>query len=210
MIIAIEGVEATGKSTVARVLAGGLPHGASQRTPSVYRALRTAGKWDEDELREWRACGVPANTFVEDVFAMDMIAKTRLSNLILDRSLPSGMVYDDRAWTSPGKLTTYSTKLLAWWSSRLLEAKGVLVYLHGDPEYLSGELEDHGRHIQPSALQERMDRFEACFKVCEGSGLAVDRYDSSVEDFDSVASRIAVKHAGGFQQRLGRGWASWT
>ena len=210
MILALEGVEATGKSTITRLLCGGLVGNPSWRT---YRALRRGDKWETGEAEEWQEAGGPANTFVEDVFAIDMIKKIGATNVIFDRSLPSGIVYNDLMWTSDGTLAPRAVKLLHWWSALMVESRGLLVYLHGDPMYLHEELAEYGRDIPVATLMKRHDRFVKCFNVCAMSGLEAVHYDTSVTDEMSVASRIGMKYLGGWQESLplgGAGWASWT
>ena len=199
MIIALEGVEATGKSTVCELLTRGLVGTPRWR---IYRALRLGDKWEVGEQDQWHDAGVPANTFVEDIFAIDFVKQSGADNLIFNRSLPSGIVYDEPMWLANGALSPRAVKLIHWWAEIMQEVQGLLVYLHGDLPWIQGELEDHGRDISLETLEKRDDRFRQVFNVCEMAGLKVFRQDTSVEDFITVASRIGMKFAGGWQEPL--------
>lgn len=89
MIVILDGLEGTGKSTAAKIMseAWGLP---------VYRAFRTNSSehWAGDTQLEQllRDLRVPVNTYVEDLYVADLLA-TIGGDVILDRSMPSAVAY---------------------------------------------------------------------------------------------------------------------
>lgn len=89
MIIILDGLEGTGKSTAAQILsdAWGLP---------IYRAFRADPHehWDGRTGLKQFLCDlrVPVNTYVEDLYVVDLLA-TIGGDAILDRSMPSAVAY---------------------------------------------------------------------------------------------------------------------
>lgn len=85
-MIIFEGANGVGKTSYAQLLSGRL--GAP-----VYRAFRGNGAAHfGDEVEAMRRLGVPANTFVDDIYMADM-ARVLDQEIILDRSMPSAIVY---------------------------------------------------------------------------------------------------------------------
>lgn len=122
MIIVLEGVNGTGKSTYARRLAGGL-------NAAVIRPFRQGPDHhftgDTPMERELKAFGVPYNTHVDELYTADflgrMIKAGQRPGAVLDRSVASCIVHGDRPVSD-------ASSLVNLWS-RLLGADAPVVYV---------------------------------------------------------------------------------
>jgi thymidylate kinase len=88
MILLFEGVNGVGKTTYIRQV--------EKRTgwPS-YSAFRgVADKYDSSMLDELARLGIPVNTFIDEMYMADLVRATGI-NLIVDRSFPSAVAYDE-------------------------------------------------------------------------------------------------------------------
>lgn len=86
-MIILEGANGVGKTTYAKALSEAF----GVRT---YRAFRPQGAMHHTDARDrLETLGVPANTYVEDMYIADM-ARVIDHELILDRSLPSAIAYE--------------------------------------------------------------------------------------------------------------------
>lgn len=120
MIIVIEGMEGTGKTTLAQGLeeALGIQH---------YRPLRPSGvgsHWDvvTDHVRLLQRFAVPFNTMAEDFFTADVLAHFGVS-AILDRSMPSGVAYSMVPFKE-------ASRALDWWEQRLVGCEPLCIQLN--------------------------------------------------------------------------------
>jgi thymidylate kinase len=116
MIVILEGLNGTGKTTVAKTLA--TDHGFR-----IYRPLR------EDYDAHWRnktgslelslrACRVQPNTYLDDVFGADAIAQLRPDKVVLDRAMPSALAYGLTKGEIKGD--PHREALETYWHRRLL------------------------------------------------------------------------------------------
>lgn len=205
-IVVLEGLEGTGKTTVSKAAA------IAQTKPRIYRALRHGDKWGPKEVDGWHALGVPANTFVEDVFAVDTISKLlahREFSIILDRSLPSGLVYNDQMWDGDG-LTNEASTLLDWWVAKLDQMGGIVAYFDPGVEYIVDILMTQGRPEGEVTVAKRHRRMGHVIALCE-MALPVLRLDISMDEPDEMAARINQAAFGYHQQALpGVTWATLT
>ncbi len=113
MIIVLEGVNGTGKSTYARALADGL-------NAAIIRPFRQGPghhfTGDTAIERDLKAFGVPYNTHVDELYTADMLsrlwkARQRVS-IVLDRSVGSSVAYGDVGLGDAGKLLKLWSTLL--------------------------------------------------------------------------------------------------
>lgn len=87
MILLLEGTNGVGKTTYIRQLEKRLGW------PS-YSAFRgKADKYDPTMLAELKRLGVPVNTFVDEMYMVDLVRATGI-DIIVDRSFPSAVAYD--------------------------------------------------------------------------------------------------------------------
>jgi len=87
MILLFEGVNGVGKTTYIRQV--------EKRTGwPAYSAFRgRANKYDSAMLEKLSRLGVPVNTFVDEMYMTDLVRSLGL-NIIVDRSFPSAVAYD--------------------------------------------------------------------------------------------------------------------
>lgn len=87
-VIIFEGTNGVGKSTYVKVLAQIL-------NAPAYRAFKRPGAdhHADGELDRLRAMGIPANTFVDDMYLADM-SRMIDHEIIVDRSFPSAVAYE--------------------------------------------------------------------------------------------------------------------
>jgi hypothetical protein len=99
MILVLEGLNGVGKSHRAKLLSQMLG------TPIIRPFRRSMdqhmGREDGGMQARLRSLGIPANTYVEDVFVADLLVQTGAS-AILDRSVVSGIAYGCLYGTMPG------------------------------------------------------------------------------------------------------------
>lgn len=146
MIVVLEGPEGTGKTTLSEALCA--------RWDFVsYRTMAwKGGRLRPDEIARWRELGVPVNTYVDDVYAADLLAsldhQVALAwefRLILDRSMPSGVAY-----TPEGP--AYHRRLIEWWVETLQPLDARLIHLDAPVDNLMarlprGDTRRHPEHL---------------------------------------------------------------
>ena len=128
MLIVVDGVNGSGKTTLCKALAHELPQ------YTHYKPLRdpnTHTDWD-GRLKELAKI-VPINTVHEDFLALD-IGHRIGANLILDRSVPAGVAYDEilKKGLGPGEITDWLWRHGAafyQWVTMMIEFKAVSVFL---------------------------------------------------------------------------------
>lgn len=156
MIIVLDGLEGTGKSTAARILSRqlGLP---------VYRAFRPNpdDHFNGDTLQErmLRRLRVPVNTYVEDMFVVDLLATTGAS-AILDRSMPSAVAYGTlhKDWTEAEAAEGFS-----YWMDRLERCEDVS-YLYMTCNRHVSQIRSAGRRRDLDDEAHLHDRFMYCWR----------------------------------------------
>ncbi len=121
-VVIIEGVNGTGKSTLAEAL-------SERYNWPVVRPWRAnpdqhLGVADGGEQGRLRALGIPANTFVDDFYVAEML-RVLGQSAILDRSMGSGIAYGLLDGTVGKK--DVSPILKEW--ARILDAQGAF-YVH--------------------------------------------------------------------------------
>ncbi len=121
MIVIFEGANGVGKTAYATGL-------AKQEGWPVYRAYRRGGEHhDEGWLKKLRDLGIPANRYAEDMFLAEYLRAFK-PTVILDRSLPSALVYDEvfKQSTVPSGA---AGPLLDLWQESLSRQKVLYVWL---------------------------------------------------------------------------------
>jgi len=126
MIVVLEGINGTGKTTVANLLKGLTTLVLYKPFEDVKRPNKVTGERDYGDLQRW---GVSVNTFWEDLVVADLVSKTS-PGIILDRSLPSAIAYD-----CAGDSSNYKS-MIKWWEERIKQgSRGKLVYVQLDVAY---------------------------------------------------------------------------
>jgi len=92
-VVIFEGASGVGKGTVAKSLANFI------HAP-VYRPFRRAPDSHQpgDAYPELKDIPMRVNTWREDLVVADLLGATHCTDVILDRSLISGLAYDDDMW----------------------------------------------------------------------------------------------------------------
>lgn len=177
MVLVIEGIEGTGKTTLARALSDALGG-------VVYRALRGDKRLTSLEVGRWRGLGVPVNTHAEDIFAADLLALVRPSQLvILDRSLYSGLV-----WGSVPR--SAARELVREWEARMVCVGARLLLLTCEPERAGDRLAPDDARKDVATLAARQAALEGLW---EASPLVKDRLDTgraTLQEAVWVAQRL--------------------
>lgn len=180
MIIVLEGVNGTGKSTYARRLAGGL-------NVAVIRPFRQGPDHhftgDTPVERELKAFGVPYNTHVDELYTADFLGRMlkagQRPGAVLDRSVASCIVHGDRPVSDAGSLVSL------W--SRLLGADAPVVYVWlTAPWHISHErLVAAGRaeHSEPRAAHQRRQQiFRHVYDLITYPKMEIDTGTTFVDD----------------------------
>lgn len=184
MIVILEGMKGSGKSTLAAELSRSL------KLP-VYRPFRVDPNehWDGDStLRAMmERLGVRVNTYVEDLYAADLLAGIG-GNVILDRSMPSGYAYGiENGDASVAVLR----EALNYWFWRL-GARTDVAYVHLDVSLRVANKRLGGR--QPH-VESKWQALEASLTYCYGEAerrFSALRLDASIDDEDSTKLRDAI------------------
>lgn len=183
MLLILEGLEGTGKSTLARAV-------ARCTNAPIYRPFRTDehehmgdGSRVEKMLGE---LGVAVNTYVEDVYAADLLGALR-SDAILDRSMPSGLAYSlVQGLIPPDRVK----ELMEWWCWRLGPRADVLyVYMRCDPAVAA--VRGRGARVRhtPDHLESLTTTLDFCYQEVSKRFRALD-VDTSAAKPETVAARI--------------------
>ena len=172
MILVIEGTEGAGKTTLAKRLSAefGWP---------IYRALRGSDdrRWTKEALKSWESIGIRANSYHEDIFSADLLCKLQQSqdvNVILDRSIISGIVYD------PTLSARQRAALLDEWSERMRRAGACLLVLAVQNLVAESRLSD------PTRARGAAERLVKIEELAIQSGLGWRFIDTTNSTLDEV------------------------
>ena len=165
-VVVLEGIEGTGKTTLAASLDG-----------IIYRPLRpTLARLTAEELATWAELVVPVNTYVEDIYTADLLAILRpAQTIILDRSMPSGLVYSDMAaWKSQA--------LHVAWETRMLACRAKLVLLTRNVEQTADRLGANDSRNVPAILAKTQANFLKLYSMCLLDKIQIDTTNLSSAD----------------------------
>jgi thymidylate kinase len=146
MILVLEGAEGTGKTSLATALVE--RHGFVSYRTMAWKD----GRQSPHQLSVWRERGVPVNTFVDDIYAADLLACLAsniglawTSRIVLDRSMPSGVAY------APEGPQAHA-QAVAWWARTLTPIGGRIVLLDAPVENLLRRLPEDDPRRCPERL----------------------------------------------------------
>jgi hypothetical protein len=121
MILVVEGINGSGKTTLCKSL-------SKYTSWPILRAFRRPGRNFQEQVAKLQSIGVPVNTYVEDMFMAEALGTTK-ANVILDRSLPSGIAYG----VLNGDFQEDDPRLKHWvelWQESLLVGGGKVGYIY--------------------------------------------------------------------------------
>jgi len=183
-LIVLEGLNGVGKSVHAEALSEALG------TPVVKPLGRSLGV-DGRHQNALRSLGIPANTFVDDIYVADLLAATGAS-AVLDQSIGSALAYG----TMYKDIATVrrATRLLALWQELIEPYDAPLLYVHMAASHEVRAERCKGRW-SPSEDQER--HLKSWFKRVYGS-LKIPKMslDTSGESVDEGVRAILRYHGG--------------
>lgn len=160
MIVILEGLNGTGKTSVAKAL-------AADRGYKIYRPLRegVSSHWDDSGLkRQLTDCRVQSNSYLDDVFAVDALVQmeSREWSVVLDRSMPSAVAYGLLNGTVKGE--AHRNALLTYWKRRLLQLQTPVLYFWLQSEHDVARSRTAGRYPSNEHLGSLFSSFEACYE----------------------------------------------
>ena len=125
MFVIIEGPSGVGKTTLAREL-------AAVTAAPVYRAFRGADAHiNARTIHAMQDLGLSVNGWEEDMYIADLMATVNAS-VILDRSMPSGLAWNEAS--SCALLPGQRRAVVRLWCERIVAARASLVLLTCDAE----------------------------------------------------------------------------
>lgn len=206
MLLILEGLNGTGKSTYAQALAKRL--GAP-----VFRPFRQSGdihlgKGEGAKLVERLGeLAIFANCHVEDIILADFAAAVPLPTVILDRSLPSALVYGMREkQTLPRReegaprfayTPEACQELFEMWEARLEKAGALWVHLVAPYSVIKERTK--GRSIPSRRDAEALDRaYQRLFQRTRLPRMAIDTGSVEVErGVERIVAALEERRAGG-------------
>lgn len=189
MIIILEGTNGVGKSAVAQCLlernVGAVIWRPFRRDAGQHFGQgKTPGRMER--LRE---CGVPVNTYVDDIYVADALATLNPKHMvILDRSMPSAIAYG----AERGEFDELGQENLDWvWKSweRYFRLGSVLwVHLSAPYDVAKKRCSEQDRWHPNKQTWQRVNR--AYDRLIGITRLPVKRYDSSLHSADVIATKL--------------------
>ena len=197
MIIILEGLNGTGKSATALPLADTL--GASILRP--FRGKDTSkhlGRDGDGRMERLRKLGIPANTFVDDIYVADFLASTGVP-AVLDRSMGSavayGMLYGDIPSAVVGR------DLLTEWQNILMSSAKKILYVNVTcrRDVRRKRCKDDRRWC-PTASQENMleQWFSHIFGDIQLPKMILDTSDIEPSEIGATGCRRVTRALGGW------------
>lgn len=180
MIVVLEGVNGTGKTTYAEKLSKGL-------NAPVIRPFRQGPDHHFTGTthieRELKALGVPYNTHVDDLYTADILGRLVKQNMpvILDRSVGSAIAHGERPLRDAGRLIGLWQQLLG------PKAQVLYVWLTAPYSVALERLKADGRDgHSPSCYHAEYKRlqglFRYVFEMINYQKLQIDTAETSPED----------------------------
>ena len=124
MIVVIEGAIGAGKTSLGRAL-------NSMMNAPLYRPFRLQRDDHTPGIGDPRVAlvesAMPVNTYLEDMYVADLLAALRDPVVILDRSLPSGLAYNQAG--AHGLPTEQLQILASLWAERMVQAHALVIYM---------------------------------------------------------------------------------
>lgn len=142
-IYILEGVNGTGKTTLARALSESLGGAPIVRPFHNVNPDSHWGQTMDEEERMLRAAGVPIQSPADDMYVADMVSKMRPDVAICDRSLVTGMAYGN--WDEEPRASVKDAARIYWAMLLNKHHRTILVHLTADYDTCVRRCSSEGR-----------------------------------------------------------------
>jgi thymidylate kinase len=182
MLVIIEGLEGTGKTTQALRLC--------ERTGAVlYKPFRGdhSKHWGDGTESELLKLGIPVNSYVEDMFMADALATFKNQDAVLDRGMPSAYAYG--MWHAGFRSESIAAQVFNFWLNYLAKRSDAsYVYLKCDPAI--AEQRSPGRIKSDDQRKYLEYHLDWCYQRIQRCGIGAYEINTDVLDIDKVAFEI--------------------
>jgi thymidylate kinase len=184
LIIVLEGINAVGKTTLARTL-------AARSGACILRPFRPDEEFHftghTDVERELGGYGVPVNTHVDDLYVADILSKlwpVTKGHVILDRSMPSALAYGDVASNQNLRLIGDAVGLMDLWHRTLSKAGAVrYVWLRSSYAAVCQRLASRGSFQLEATTYSKLEAlYERLWEMVKFDKIQLDTSESDVEE----------------------------
>lgn len=175
MIVVLEGIEGTGKSSIAKIVSE-VTDWPIHRPLQLLRSGRS--RWDPAEQARYRLANVPVHTYAEDLYQMDILARLCANGqnpaVIMDRSMVSGMVYSGAAHAF------FEPESAAWlfeqWTKLAKMANVHVIHLDADVKVCAARRADDPRMAVSNLehLRRRMEKWMTVWQNASGTYTRID------------------------------------
>lgn len=179
MRLILEGASGVGKSTLARALKDitGAP---------IYRPFRGNDEHISPlNVARMQDLGLSVNGWQEDLYTADLLSVVTSQGVILDRSMPSAMAWNEVSSDALDQRTRRT--VLRMWAERIVAARAVLVLVE------CAEATRKERSPERGGAWEQHAIIKAMREACHEAPLSIWMVHTDQHQIESLARALAVK-----------------